>query len=102
MNRHFTAGGAHGDADVAGSESRGVVHSIAHNGNLITFGFDAANVFNLVLRQAIAFGFFATDFGGDPRDYRLAVTGNHGDAPNSALLQFAQRDFGFSASLVLQ
>src|SRR5581483_2375265 len=95
-------GGAHGDAEVSRGQGRGVVHAVAYHGHFVTLGFHGADKFDFVLRQTIAFGFFATDLGGDARGHGLTIAGNHGDAADIVLLEFGERFAGFGAGLVLE
>ena len=102
MDGDFAAGGAHSDADVAGRKGRGVIHSVADDGNRIAFRFDAANELDLVLGEALALGFLATDFARHASGDGLAVAGDHGDSAHAAFLQFAQGLAGVRAGLILQ
>ncbi len=102
VNGHLAPGRAHGDAQIARRQRRGVVDPVPDHRHPISLGFDLADKFNLVLRQAFGRHLFAADFGGHPRRHRLAVAGDHGHAAHAAALQFGQRFARFGAGLVLQ
>src|SRR5205807_1129099 len=99
---YFAARGAHSNPDIAGGQSWGIVHSITHNGYLVTLGFDATNKLDFVLRQAFPFGFFTPDLAGHPSRDCLAITGNHGDTADATLFKLGQGFARLSAGLVLQ
>src|SRR6266567_3411171 len=102
MNRHFAARRSHSDADVPGSQRGRVIDAIAHHRNLVAFGFYTPHELDLVLRQALAFGFLAADFEGYTGSDRLAIPGNHRDAANAAHLQCGQGLTRLRPRLVLQ
>src|SRR2546422_11631084 len=81
---------SHRDADVPGSQRGRVIDAIAHHRDLVAFGFYTPHEFDLVLRQALAFGFLTADFAGHAGSDRLAGPGDHRDAADAAPPQFRQ------------
>src|SRR5271154_4751359 len=101
VDGHFAARRAHRDADVTRRERGRVVHAVADDRNFVAFQFHRADEFNLVLRQAIALRFLATDFIRDARGDDLTVAGNHREAADAGFFQFRQSFFRLGARLVL-
>ena len=56
---------------------------VADDRDTITFGFHLPDELDFVLGQAVTNRFFASDFASDTRRYKLAISGNHGDAPHA-------------------
>src|ERR1700744_2679486 len=101
MDGHFAASRAHRDTNITGSERGGIIHTVTDHRHLVALGFHGPDKFNLVLRQAIALGFFAADLGRHARSHDLTITADHGHTPDAGFLQLHQGFFRFSAGLVL-
>ena len=102
VDGHFAPGRAHGDPQVPGRQGRRVIDAVADDRHAVALGLELADELDLVLRQALAPGFFAADFAGHPRGHRLTVAGHHGDAAHAADFEAGQRLARLGPGLVLQ
>src|SRR5438552_517529 len=84
MDRHFTAGSAHGNANITGRQRRSIIDAVTDYRDLVALGLDAAHKFDFVLREAFPFDFLTTDFARHANGNGLAVARDHGDAANPA------------------